>query len=42
MSYGAGFDWALSEKDSIEQIKTAYALGINVSRFLSHDIPTFL
>ena len=31
MSYGTGFDWTLSEKESIEQIKTAYALGVNVS-----------
>jgi len=36
MSYGAGLDWALPEKDGIEQIKAAYALGINVSSFLRY------
>jgi aryl-alcohol dehydrogenase-like predicted oxidoreductase len=34
MSYGGGEEWTLSEKESIEQIKAAYALGINVSSFL--------
>jgi len=29
MSFGGGFGWALSEKESIEQIKAAYAMGIN-------------
>jgi len=38
MSYGAGFDWALSEKESIEQIKVAYALGINVSSFSRYHL----
>lgn len=33
MSYGTGLDWTLSEKEGIEQIKAAYALGINVSGF---------
>ena len=40
MSYGSGYDWTLSEKDSIEQIKAAYALGINVSSSLRY--PAFL
>jgi len=37
MSYGtgiAGVDWTLPEKEAIEQIKAAYALGINVSSSL--------
>ena len=37
MSYGTGdFGWTLSEKESIEQIKTAYTLGVNVSSSLRY------
>ncbi len=36
MSYGESWvDWSLPEEEAIEQIKTAYELGINVSPMCS-------